>query len=377
VELAAEEKQEISRDTEGRINREILGKRESVAMVTSQNTKKVKVTMGEIYETNPESKQMEGVPEMEEIAESKVTDHGQAQIGENGENKVPEMGNMHPMMHGMMYPINYGRSRDGLTKAVNMENAQNLPPGVNNMGNMVPNQMYPGPFYYPHPYMMNQGMMPPFQQMNMGFQYPQGYPMNMGYVNQPNLMENLGNEGQKEKVKEEDIHKENPLKVIRKVNNNTNQMERIKSESEESEKSEEKEEEKKEEEKKENTVKHRIDFNQSDDEQKKESILVKSKINAIPNEKVEEDVKKKEEIIAKELTEKEILMNKVKNQKALEEISLDKGLLKILVKIAKEIPKRKKYLFREKIKWSLLERVPIIPKLTKRKKFSKPDYQLG
>lgn len=126
VELAAEEKEDISKDTEGKNNPEILKKRESIPMVTTQSIKKVKVTMGNIYESQPplESKQMgmpndsTQIPRLGQIAESKITDpssevHQNSMAHPNG-NQLPnmstEMPNMHPMMHGMMYPMpGYGK----------------------------------------------------------------------------------------------------------------------------------------------------------------------------------------------------------------------------------------------------------------------------
>ena len=247
-----------------------------------------------------------------------------------------------------------------------------------NPSNMMPGQMYPPAYYYPY-MAMNQPMMPPYQHMNMGFQYPPGFPgmgqMNMPFMNpQMNLMENLNNaqengeiEGQE--VEKEKIHTENPLKIIKKKDDKQKSIELESSDSEE-------EEEKREiPSKKEKT--QRIDFNQSEDEVVENPEDLKPKIKTIPNEKVEEDVRKKEEIVAKELTEKEILMNKVKNQKALEEIKVDKKILKILVEIAKKIPKKKSRLLRQKIKWNLLEKVNLTNQLTQRKKSSKTDYHLG
>jgi hypothetical protein len=280
---------------------------------------------------------------------------------ENGSLNNPNMNPNIPLNMNPALPPNMGQN-----PSQNMNN--NMPPNMNS--NMMPNQMYPPQFYYPNPYMtaMNQGMMPPYPPMNMGYQYPPGYSMNMPYMNPPNLMENLNNGGNqpveqsngnnpKDEKTDENIHKANPLKVIRKASNNQKKIE--KSESEEEEQVPEKspkndQKEQKSPEKKKEI--QRIDFNQSDEEAK-ETIHLKQKINAIPNEKVEQDVRKKEEIIAKELTENEILKNKVKNQKALEEIKMDKKILKILVGIAKKIPKKKSRLFRQKIKWSELEKV--------------------
>ena len=61
--------------------------------------------------------------------------------------------------------------------------------------------------------------------------------------------------------------------------------------------------------------------------------------------------------MAKEMTEKEILMKKIKNQKALEEIKMDKKKLKVLVRIAKKLQKKNSRLLRTKFKWKLLEKV--------------------
>jgi hypothetical protein len=124
--------------------KEILGKREAPPMVTPHDTKKVKVTMGNIYE-NPEqvnhleSKQMEKglvtteVPQQEsaKISESKVTDsenkdnqQSKESYSANVSNVNSKIPNMHSMMPQMMYPMpGYGKvySEFSLLKKIRYE----------------------------------------------------------------------------------------------------------------------------------------------------------------------------------------------------------------------------------------------------------------
>ena len=258
----------------------------------------------------------------------------------------------------------------------------NMMPNQMQPPNMVSNQMYPSPYYYQHYMAMNQGMVPPYHQM--GYQFPPGYQqMGMQYMNPQNNMslENGNNlqPGLDNTVIQPNPQDENkirdvkPLKVIRKVNKNdkTNVEKQKLSSSSEGETKLDTNEKNDVKIKEENSkivtksnektgINKRIDFNVSDDEKPDMLINVKAQISAIPNEKVEEDVKKKEEIIAKEMTEKEILMKKIKNQKALDEIKMDKNKLKILVRIAKKLPKKNSRLLRTKFKWKLLEKVKFI-----------------
>lgn len=384
IDVVPEEVSPKKANSEGEpLTPEMLGKRENTNMVTPHDTKKVKVTMGQV---NPPVEALPGQPQLDPVnpefpmsmpPESKVTGPGQneppagqsEQIGDM--NKFPKMGGMPPMMYPMMYPFpGNGECRERLMEGMNMEN------GVMPNPNMMPGQMFPHPMYYPQ-FMMGQGMMPPYPPMNMGFQYPGGFPQ-MPFMNQPNLMQNLKNGEQpvnpnqtepvQEPMRDPNIHTENPLKVIKKPSVTDNQKENAEADSEKEDAKEhapkgeigQMEPFSNKENQKEITGTQRIEFDESEDDEETKAMNTKPKINAIPNEKVEEDVRKKEEIVAKELTEKEILMNKVKNQKALEEIKMDKKILKILAEIAKKIPKKKSRLLRNKIKWSLLEKVQIL-----------------
>lgn len=371
----------------------MLGKRESTTMVTPHDTKKVKVTIGHIEppvpmdQGHPRPGPMQPEGHMPMPPQSKVTDPGQNGLPESvpGQpedmNKFAKMGGM-PMMYPMMYPFpGNGESRERLTKGMNVEN------GVMPNPNMMAGQMYPHPMYYPQ-FMMGQGMMPPYPPMNMGFQYPGGFP-GMAYMNQANMMPNPKNGEQPvdqahpgqapEQMRDPNIHTENPLKVIKRPTVTDNQKDKPDSEEAEGAPAPQKEVltselvSNKENQQEEKMGKQRIEFDESEEDEETKAMNTKPKINAIPNEKVEEDVRKKEEIVAKELTEKEILMNKVKNQKALEEIKMDKKILKILAEIAKKIPKKKSRLLRNKIKWSLLEKVTF----NVRKRCSSRDCLLG
>lgn len=261
-------------------------------------------------------------------------------------------------------------------------NAPNMIPPQMNQAAMVPGQMYPPGYFYP-PYMqMNQNMMQGYPQMNMPYQYPPGFQMNMPFINSDamNMMPEV--DPPAEPAETEPIHTANPLKIIKKTGNPEEKKPQIEDSSSE-EQSEDREEglvdpkpsAPVEEPSLKRKQPERIDFAQLEEELGVDPMLRKTKIQTIPEDKVDQDIKRKEEMVTKELTEKEILMNKLKSQKAMGEIKVEKKQLKILVKIAKKIPKKKSRLLKQKIKWGLLEEVG--PRLTTRRRSSRPNCPGG
>ena len=99
-------------------------------MVQPQETKKVKVTMGQVKKISQENhkeqektafslleEQKQKVISKEQNTESKITDQGQIQnsnlINQKEQEQLMTQGEVHPMMNGMMYPYpGYGKNLD-------------------------------------------------------------------------------------------------------------------------------------------------------------------------------------------------------------------------------------------------------------------------
>ena len=101
----------------------------------------------------------------------------------------------------------------------------------------------------------------------------------------------------------------------------------------------------------------RIEFDNVEEQNLKDFEALKRTMKTIPEEKIKKDIEKKEKLIAQELNEKEIMRGMIKSNKSIDDMKVNKKKLKLLVKIAKKIPKKDSKLLRTEIKWNLLEKV--------------------
>lgn len=100
---------------------------------------------------------------------------------------------------------------------------------------------------------------------------------------------------------------------------------------------------------------NRIEFDMSADDEDLEQL--KQKVKPLPRKKVEEDIKKKEELLASELNKEISKKSKINQITPIDELDINKKTLKKLTKIAKKIPKDKNKLFKTKLKYQILQKV--------------------